>query len=71
MVKPPPDFKEFLNLSNTHRVKYLVVGGYAVAAHGYPRFTGDLDIWIHTQAENAESVLRYVVNSDLMFEFSS
>ncbi len=42
MVKLPPDFKEFLNLLYTHRVKYLLVGGYAVAAHGYPRFTGDL-----------------------------
>jgi hypothetical protein len=58
MVKLPPDFKEFLNLLYTHRVKYLLVGGYAVAAHGYPRFTGDLDIWIQTQAENAESVLK-------------
>ena len=44
MVKLPPDFKEFLNLLYPHRVKYLLVGGYAVAAHGYPRFTGDLDI---------------------------
>jgi hypothetical protein len=58
MVKLPPDFKEFLSLLHTHRVKYLLVGGYAVAAHGYPRFTGDMDVWIQTNTENAENVLR-------------
>jgi hypothetical protein len=58
MVKLPLDFKEFLNLLHIHRVNYLLVGGYAVAAHGYPRFTGDLDLWIQTSAENAENVLR-------------
>jgi hypothetical protein len=58
MVKLPPDFKEFLSLLHGHHVKYLLVGGYAVAAHGYPRFTGDLDLWIQTSAENAEKVLR-------------
>jgi Nucleotidyl transferase of unknown function (DUF2204) len=58
MVKLPPDFKEFLNLLNGHHVEYLLVGGYAVAAHGYPRFTGDLDLWIQTSEENAEKVLR-------------
>ncbi len=58
MVKLPLDFKEFLSLLHIHRVNYLLVGGYAVAAHGYPRFTGDLDLWIQTSAENAENVLR-------------
>lgn len=58
MVKLPLDFKEFLNLLHIHRVNYLLVGGYAVAAHGYPRFTGDLDLWIQISAENAENVLR-------------
>lgn len=58
MVKLPPDFKEFLSLLHTHLVKYLLVGGYAVAAHGYPRFTGDMDVWIQTNTENAERVLR-------------
>jgi len=41
-----PDFKDFLKLLNSHGVEYLVVGGYAVAYHGYPRATGDIDIWI-------------------------
>ena len=40
------DFKEFLQLLNQNKVEYLVVDGYAVAFHGYPRYTGDLDIWI-------------------------
>lgn len=45
-IRLPPDFKEFLQLLNEHRVEYLVVGGYAVGYHGYPRATVDLDIWI-------------------------
>ncbi len=57
MVALPHDFKEFLNLLNTHHVEYLLVGGYAVAAWGYPRFTGDLDLWIHTSAQNAQKIL--------------
>ena len=55
MVKLPPDFKELLSLLHTHRDQYLLVGGYAVAAYGYPRFTGDMDVWIRTDIENAES----------------
>ncbi len=45
-IRLPPDFREFLQLLNEHRVEYLVVGGYAVGYHGYPRATVDLDIWI-------------------------
>lgn len=52
------DFKEFLELLNKHEVKYLVVGGYSVAIHGHPRYTKDIDIWILTNRENAESLLR-------------
>jgi hypothetical protein len=40
------DFREFLRLLSKHRVRYLLVGGYAVAYHGYVRATADLDIWI-------------------------
>jgi hypothetical protein len=39
-----PDFKEFLRLLNSHNVRYLLVGGYAVGYHGYPRATADMDI---------------------------
>jgi hypothetical protein len=40
------DFREFLSLLNAHGVEYLLVGGYAVALHGYPRATIDLDVWL-------------------------
>jgi len=51
------DFKEFIELLNRKGVRYLVVGGYAVAAHGYPRYTKDLDIWIENSEENARMIL--------------
>ena len=53
-----PDFKELLRLFNSNRVEYLVVGGYALAWLGAPRFTGDLDLYIKPSEENAECVLR-------------
>lgn len=45
MIRLPPDFKEFLQLLNAHKVKYLLIGGYAVGYHGYPRATADMDIY--------------------------
>ena len=53
----PPDFKEFFQLLNFHKVKYLVIGGYAVAYHGYPRATGDIDIWIAMDNTNAKKII--------------
>jgi Nucleotidyl transferase of unknown function (DUF2204) len=53
----PKDFREFLSLLHVHGVKYLLVGGYAVGFHGYPRATNDLDIWIATTHENASQLL--------------
>lgn len=47
------DFKEFLALLNDHRVEYLVIGGHAVAFHGHPRATADLDIWVAVHPENS------------------
>lgn len=41
------DLKEFIELLNNNNVKYLVVGGYAVGFHGYPRYTGDIDYASH------------------------
>jgi hypothetical protein len=52
-----PDFKEFAALLNSNKVEYLVVGGYALAAYGHPRYTGDLDFWIGTAADNADRAL--------------
>ena len=51
------DFKEFVSLLNARSVRYLVVGGYAVAVHGLPRYTGDFDAWIWLSEENAQKVL--------------
>lgn len=51
------DFKELLGLLNAHRVEYIVVGGYALAFHGVPRYTGDLDIFINREAENAGKIV--------------
>lgn len=52
------DFKEFIELLNEHKVRYLVVGGYAVAFHGYPRYTKDLDVWIDLSPENADNIIK-------------
>jgi len=52
------DFKEFVELLNANNVKYLVVGGYAVALHGHPRYTKDLDVWIELSPDNAGRVLK-------------
>jgi hypothetical protein len=51
------DFKEFAELLNAHRVDYLVVGDYTQAAHGHPRYTGDIDFWVRPEAENLERLL--------------
>jgi hypothetical protein len=56
-VNLPPDFKEFLQLLSAHHVEYLLIGGYAVAYHGYPRATADMDIWIALHPQNAEKVV--------------
>ncbi|MBS3732722.1 MAG: hypothetical protein KGY42_07415 [Desulfobacterales bacterium] len=55
------DFKEFIELLNRNEVRYLVVGGYAVAVHGYPRYTKDLDVWIQLSQENAEKIVKALV----------
>lgn len=57
MPSVPDDFKEFLRSLNSQGVRYLVVGGYAVGYHGYPRATIDLDVWIATDHENARRTI--------------
>jgi hypothetical protein len=51
------DFREFIQSLNDNQVRYLVVGGYAVALHGYPRFTKDIDIWIDRTHDNAARMI--------------
>lgn len=55
-----PDFKEFLRSLDANKVRYLVVGGYAVALHGYPRYTKDLDIWIDASPDNAARIVQAI-----------
>jgi hypothetical protein len=50
------DFEELLELLIEHKVKYLIVGGYAVAFHGYPRFTNDIDIFYEMSEENVKKL---------------
>ncbi|GAA4311801.1 nucleotidyltransferase [Nibribacter koreensis] len=52
------DFSEFVALLNQHKVEYLIVGGYAVTVHGYPRYTGDLDVWINSEEDTATKVMQ-------------
>ena len=61
MVLVDPDFKEFIELLNNNQVRYLVIGGYAVALHGHPRYTKDLDVWVDRTPENAERVVAALV----------
>jgi len=52
------DFAEMLSIFTEEGVEYLVVGAYAMAAHGWPRATGDIDLWVRPTRENAERVFR-------------
>ena len=56
-----PDFKDLLSEFNAHGVEYLVVGAYALAAHGRVRATGDLDVWVRPEPANAKRVLAALV----------
>jgi len=57
MIRLPKDFSEFLKLLNSKQVEYLLIGGWAVAYYGYPRATGDMDIWVSTTNENAVKIV--------------
>jgi len=61
-----PDFKEFFQLLNKKEVSYLIIGGFAVAYHGYPRYTKDVDIWIMIDPDNAAKMA--AVLKDFGFE---
>ena len=56
-IRLPPDFKEFLRLLHVHGVEYLLIGGYAVGYHGYPRATQNIDIWIALHPDNAGRIV--------------
>lgn len=56
-----PDFKDMLSIFNEKKVEYLIVGAYALAAHGFVRATGDIDFWIRCSDENADRVLTALI----------
>ena len=53
----PSDFREFLKLLNDAEVEYLLIGGYAVGYHGYPRTTADMDVWVAISTKNATKLV--------------
>lgn len=69
MIQLLPAFREFLNLLNSNGVRYLIVGGYAVAFHGHPRATGDLDVWVPEDPTNLDRLRRALI--EFGFEDSS
>jgi len=54
------DFREFIELLNEHKVKYLIIGGYAVNFHGYPRYTRDIDFWLWMTEPNLEKLIKVI-----------
>ncbi|MEI7729020.1 MAG: nucleotidyltransferase [Verrucomicrobiota bacterium] len=59
-MKLSPDLREFVALLNSRKVRYLVVGGHAVAFHGFPRYTGDVDFFIAGSPDNAERITEVI-----------
>ena len=55
-LKLPKDFQEFIQSLQSRQVKFLVIGGYAVAYHGHPRFTGDVDFFVECSPENGDRI---------------
>lgn len=55
------DFRELLQIFRDERVRYLIIGGYAVIKHAEPRYTKNLDLWVSPDAENAEKVYEALI----------
>jgi predicted nucleotidyltransferase len=60
LINLEKDFLDFISLCNHYNVKYLVIGGYAVGIHGYPRLTKDLDVSIQISEDNAEKIVQVI-----------
>ena len=56
------DFREFVELLNEHEVEFIIVGGYALAFHGAPRFTGDIDVFVKADIENATRIMNALIS---------
>jgi len=59
-VKIHPDFRDFIHACNSNQVEYVLVGSFALAYHGHPRATGDMDIWIRPTKQNVRAVLKSI-----------
>ena len=57
-MKIHPDFNDFVSALNKNHVQYLIVGSYALAFHGFPRATGDIDFWIRPTSSNVKNLLK-------------
>src|SRR3954451_12627977 len=57
-----PHYKELLHILNEHEVEYLIVGGYAVMKYTEPRFTKDLDVWVHNSSANSVRLYHALAN---------
>jgi len=60
MTNLEDDLREFIELLNALKVRYIIVGAFAVAYHGYPRYTGDIDLFIERSPENAQGILNAI-----------
>ena len=57
-MKIHPDFRDFFRALNRNKVEYVIVGSYALAFHGQPRATGDIDVWIRPSPANSEALMQ-------------
>lgn len=60
-IKVVEDFREFLRLCLQNELRFMVIGGYAVVHHSRPRYTGDMDVWVDSSQENAERVVKVLL----------
>lgn len=62
MEKLHQDYKEFIESLNKNEVEYLVIGAFAMAFHGHPRYTGDIDFWIKNNEQNAGKIYKAIID---------
>lgn len=60
MMNLEDDLREFIELLNALEVRYIIVGAFALAYHGYPRYTGDIDLFIERSSENAQAIMHAI-----------
>ena len=66
-MKLPRDFKEFLELFNAKGVEYMIVGSYALAYYGAPRYTGDIDVFVRRTEDNARRIMEALKEFGFVF----